>query len=105
MNKSIEISELEDLIKNKPAVMVLDVRKPDARDADPTMIPGASHVSPFEVESWQWDLPRGTKIVVYCVHGHEVSQGVCATLRKSGFDARYLAGGLEAWKESRALPG
>lgn len=37
-------------------------------------------------------------VVVYCVHGHEVSQGVCATLRAIGVDAAYLEGGVEGWR-------
>ena len=39
-------------------------------------------------------------VVVYCVHGHEVSQGVCQTLRDDGYQVRFLEGGIESWTES-----
>src|SRR5262249_29594093 len=35
---------------------------------------------------------------VYCVHGHEVSQGAAAALNDAGISTRYLEGGLEGWK-------
>jgi hypothetical protein len=35
---------------------------------------------------------------VYCVHGHEVSQGVARALRTQGRAARFLVGGIEAWR-------
>ena len=37
-------------------------------------------------------------MVVYCVHGHEVSQGVAKALEEQGLLASYLEGGVEAWK-------
>ena len=40
--------------------------------------------------------PRGASVVVYCVHGHEVSQNAAKAL-----GARYLEGGIEAWRERR----
>jgi rhodanese-related sulfurtransferase len=39
-------------------------------------------------------------VVVYCVHGHEVSNGVVARLRDLGLEALLLEGGIEAWKAS-----
>jgi rhodanese-related sulfurtransferase len=36
-------------------------------------------------------------VLVYCVHGHEVSQTAAALLRAAGFDARHLQGGFEGW--------
>jgi hypothetical protein len=38
--------------------------------------------------------------VVYCVHGHQVSQSAAALLRSLGVRARYLEGGIEAYRES-----
>jgi hypothetical protein len=52
------------------------------------------------VERWGGDLPRGRPVVVYCVHGHEVSQGAAAALAAIGVEARYLEGGIAAWRES-----
>ena len=43
------------------------------------------------------DLNKDTPIVVYCVHGHEVSQSAARTLRDLGFKAQYLEGGIATW--------
>jgi hypothetical protein len=48
------------------------------------------------VDTWKHTLPRGSDVVVYCVHGHEVSQGVAKAL-----GARYLEGGIEHWDGER----
>ena len=36
--------------------------------------------------------------MVYCVHGHEVSHGARDALRRQGFAAELLAGGLAGWQ-------
>jgi hypothetical protein len=52
------------------------------------------------VEIWCKGLPAGRPVVAYCVHGHEVSQGVAARLQQAGIKATYLDGGIAAWKET-----
>jgi Fe-Mn family superoxide dismutase len=42
-------------------------------------------------------------VVVYCVHGHEVSRATALRLRAAGLDARFLRGGIAAW-EAAGLP-
>ena len=76
---------------------LVDVRRVAARDASPEAIPGASWRDPERVGEWAADLPAGRRIVVYCVHGHEVSQGVADALVASGHEARYLDGGIVSW--------
>jgi len=44
-----------------------------------------------------------SQVVFFCVHGHEVSQGVTAALRAMGKDAKYLEGGFSEWQKA-ALP-
>ena len=79
-------------------VTLLDVRRRPAFEADPHMIPGAVWRDPHRVDAWAAELVPGTSVVVYCVHGHEVSNGVVDRLRALGFDAALLGGGIEAWK-------
>lgn len=50
------------------------------------------------MEEWATSLPRSRPVVVYCVYGREVGQSTTAILRSKGIDAKYLAGGIEAWK-------
>ncbi len=48
----------------------------------------------------QRSLTSDRPVVAYCVHGHEVSQGVAASLRQAGIRAAYLEGGIAGWKEA-----
>lgn len=79
------------------AALLIDVRRKAAFDSARTLLPGATWRDPAMVASWIGELPRGRPIVVYCVHGHEVSRSTALRLRIEGFDARFLEGGIEAW--------
>ncbi len=98
MRLSLNVPEVSELIKSG-AISLIDVRKEAARDLSGFAIPQSGRELPLDVESW-WPGYRGRRVVVYCVHGHEVSQGVCAVLREHGVDAAFLEGGFEAWREA-----
>ncbi len=61
------------------------------------MLPGASMHAPAALPRWAEELPRDRPIAVYCVCGFQVSGNAVAELRKRGYDARALAGGIVAW--------
>lgn len=82
------------------AILLLDVRKRPAYDESGRRIEGATWRDPFAVDAWVDALPRDRPVVVYCVHGHEVSHGVRDALIERGIDARLIAGGYEAWVEA-----
>lgn len=94
----IELMELETLIRFNASIVIIDVRKPKARAADPSLIAGAVLRPHDDVPSWAGEV-IGKTVVCYCVHGHEVSQAAVMQLRRDGVDAYYLRGGLDAWKE------
>ncbi|HEX9193052.1 MAG TPA: hypothetical protein VF871_04730, partial [Burkholderiales bacterium] len=49
------------------------------------------------------ELPRATRVVAYCVHGREVSQGVAIALAGRSLSAQVLQGGIEeGWKPRAA---
>jgi rhodanese-related sulfurtransferase len=79
------------------------VRRREAFDADDRLIIGAARRSADEVDRWRQNMPSGRAVVAYCMHGHEVSQGVANTLRSKGIQAAYLEGGIAGWRE-RNLP-
>ena len=99
MRLFVEVSELFDLLAADTGLRLIDVRKPPARAASGYEIPGSARELPFEAETW-WSRHAGHRVVVYCVHGHEVSQGACQFLREKGVEAAYLEGGFEAWREA-----
>lgn len=80
--------------------LVLDVRKAPAFDAAPDMIVGALRIAPDRLVAAMATLPLDRDVVVYCVHGHQVSQGAARALIEAGYDAQYLEGGIEHWREA-----
>jgi rhodanese-related sulfurtransferase len=99
MNASVTASELKSSLAGAEAPLVIDVRRSPAFRAAPDMAAGALRRDPGAVAAWAKALPRAASVVVYCVHGHEVSQNAAQALREAGISARFLAGGLEeGWK-------
>ncbi|MCM2329205.1 MAG: chromate resistance protein [Lysobacter sp.] len=89
--------QLASLLGRADAPFVLDVRKAEAYDADPRLLPGALRVAPGDLDAATAALPRDRDIVACCVHGHEVSQGAARSLRAAGLDAAYLEHGIMGW--------
>ncbi len=80
------------------SVTVLDVRPAD-EFAD-CHIPGAVNMSVAELDQFLTALDRNSEIVAYCrgpycVYAHQA----VAFLRKNGFNARRMEGGLPEWRE------
>ena len=96
---SIDAALLQGLLRRQ-AVQLLDVRRAPVFGAATDMLAGASWRDPAEVADWAAGLDLQQPVVVYCVHGYAVSQGVAQALRERGFDARFLAGGFEAWRDA-----
>jgi rhodanese-related sulfurtransferase len=97
--RSISAQELYARLGTAAAPIVVDVRRTASFGADDWMIAGAIRRAPEEAARWAREMPAGQPVVVYCVHGHEVSQGVAAALRDAGLDVRYLEHGIAGWAE------
>lgn len=80
--------------------LVIDVRRTPAYLVASSMICGALRRDPTQVSDWAGELPADATVVVYCVHGHAVSQDAARALRDKGMDARYLDHGIEGWREA-----
>jgi rhodanese-related sulfurtransferase len=96
---SITAVQLKSQIAGSRPPIVIDVRRQPAFMESTDMIGGALRRNPEQVAAWAKSLPAASNIVVYCVHGHQVSQNAAAALRDAGFAASFLEGGLEeGWK-------
>ncbi len=96
MSSYLSSRQLQSRLSDATPPALVDVRKPPARQASGLMIAGSVRCLHDQMDHWG---PKMTgAVVVYCVHGHEVSQGVCAALRAIGVDAAYLDGGIEGWR-------
>ena len=96
----IPASDLRDLLKTRAPFLLFDVRKREAFAASGRMVPGAVWRDHARVNAWAGEIPARMPVVVYCVYGHEVSQGAGARLRELGVEARVLEGGFEGWREA-----
>ena len=96
MDASISTAELQQSLRSSTPPLVIDVRRNARFLESPYFLKGALRRDPDRLDDWRQALPEGPK-VVYCVHGHEVSQHAARAL-----GARFLEGGIEAWRESGA---
>ena len=93
-------ASLADRVRGIFPPTIVDVRRESAFARDPVRIPMALRLLPEAVETWAGTLERWRTVVVYCVHGREVSQNAAAALRAHGLEAQPLEGGIEGWRES-----
>jgi len=78
--------------------MVIDVRRQSDYEADRAKLPGADWKNPEQMADWGKTLPKDKDIVIYCVRGGGVSNSVVDHLLGQGLRARFIEGGIEAWK-------
>lgn len=100
MAKAITPQEVKALLATDTPPILLDVRRKPTFEAAPDRIAGASWRDPSKISAWSAELPKEVSIIVYCVHGHEVSQRVEVQLIELDYNARYLEGGIEGWREA-----
>src|SRR6266481_4826740 len=96
---SISPLELYAAVCTAAAPTIIDARRDPAFAADDRMLVSALRPSAPDIGKWGRHLPAARPVVVYCVHGQEVSQQAAAALRGAGIDARYLEGGITGWAE------
>jgi superoxide dismutase, Fe-Mn family len=83
-----------------PHARVIDVRRAAAFEQATTMLPNATWRDPERVNEWAGEFGSGQEVIVYCVHGHEVSQNTALALQARGVNARFLAGGIDEWQKA-----
>jgi rhodanese-related sulfurtransferase len=95
MDASITPAALRQSLASSRPPLVIDVRRNARFQEADSLLRGALRRDPDKIESWKATLPKGAEVVVYCVHGHEVSQNAAKTL-----GAKYLEGGIETWQKT-----
>lgn len=92
------VTELLSQLGRTDAPLVIDICiDPDFAD-DPYLVPGAIRHAHTDMDGL---MPRvtGQPAVIICQKGRKLSQGVAAWLQTEGIDARYLVGGMHAWRD------
>jgi rhodanese-related sulfurtransferase len=98
MNRTISVQELKTLLETGKDVTLLDVRR--KADYDAKTIPNAAWRDPENTDAWSGDLPQDGEVVIYCARGGSVSNAVLDRLLEKKIRARFIEGGIAAWKES-----
>ena len=93
---------MRDMLERGERVTVVDVRK--GEDHAEWSIPGSVHYDAYDAlhagderAMEGLELPEGTRVVTFCNRGHSVAVAA-EQLRRRGYEAYSLEGGLEAWK-------
>ena len=94
----IKSRELIERLGLPGAPLVFDVRRQKAFEADRELLPTALWRDHRTAADWADEISARTPVVVYCVHGEQVSQSTVAALRSRGIRAQALRGGIEAWR-------
>jgi rhodanese-related sulfurtransferase len=95
MERSVKPEALKGKLAEKH---LIDVRRAADRDASAEQLPGATWHDPEKLAEWAKSLPRDKHIVLYCVRGGSVSNGVVDALHAEGLNACFIEGGIEGWK-------
>lgn len=74
--RSITVSDLAHQLEQGKPLRLLDVRRAQALAASGVQISGAEWKDPAHWLDWKDDIAHDLPIVVYCAHGHEISQGL-----------------------------
>ncbi len=95
MERTIKFETLKAALAEKH---LIDVRRKADLEASSEAIPGATWHDPEKLAEWTKSLPRDKHIVLYCVRGGSVSNGVVDALHAEGLNACFIEGGIEDWK-------
>jgi rhodanese-related sulfurtransferase len=97
---SISPKDLWNAIATRDALQLVDVRRRDAYEQSPFLLPGSVWRDAAKTKEWKSEFDAARPVIVACKAGHEMSQGTVAQLRADRIDARVLEGGYEAWAKT-----
>jgi superoxide dismutase, Fe-Mn family len=95
---SISVEEVREMLTSGTSVQIIDTRPKHYTTKAQDIMEGAVWRDPERLDDWIGTLSKTEPVVTFCVYGFHVGCETASTLRKAGFDARYMAGGHFAWK-------
>ncbi len=102
MKNSIVSDDLFSVMHTDKAPIIIDVRRLATFEEAERMISTACWRDHLVADDWAREIPDEKEVVIYCVHGQQVSQAAVTILRARGVKARYLTGGFDAWEAAGA---
>ncbi len=98
MHRTLSPAALNAMLAEDAPMVLIDVRREAARREDAVAIDGASWHDPAHMDEWIASFDGGSEIVLYCAHGESISNAVVDALHARGLAARFVEGGLDAWR-------
>ena len=83
---SISPKDLWNGVATRDVPQLVDVRRRDAYEASPHLLPGAVRRDAAKAKQWATEFDVTRPIVAACKAGHEMSQSAIAQLRADGID-------------------
>jgi membrane protein DedA with SNARE-associated domain/rhodanese-related sulfurtransferase len=96
----ITVDELKQMMDAGCELMIVDLRGPVDRAADPYTIPGSLQIAVEELELRHHEIPRDRDVILYCACPNEVTSAKMAVLlkRRGIKRVRPLVGGVDSWR-------
>lgn len=95
---AISVEAVTAMLAAGTPVQIIDARPRHYTTKAGDIMEGAVWRDPERVDEWIGELSKTEPVVTFCVYGFHIGCETAITLRKAGFDARYIAGGHYAWK-------
>jgi superoxide dismutase, Fe-Mn family len=89
------------MLKSGAPVQIIDTRPKHYTTKAQDIMEGAVWRDPERLDDWIDTLSKTEPVVTFCVYGFHIGCETASTLRKAGFDARYMSGGISHGKRSR----
>jgi Fe-Mn family superoxide dismutase len=98
---SMTVEEVRAMIEAGQSIQIIDTRPRHYSTRAQDIMAAATWRDPERVDEWIGELSKTEPVVTFCVYGFHIGCETAETLRKAGFDARYMAGGHYAWKATK----
>jgi superoxide dismutase, Fe-Mn family len=95
---SVSVEEVKQMLASGASVQIIDTRPKHYSTRAHDMMEGAVWRDPERIDEWIGELSKTEPVITFCVYGFHIGCETAATLRKAGFDARYMTGGHFGWK-------
>ncbi len=97
MSRTVNTDELKSLLSSN-AIQLIDIRRKEDKQSSTDAILEATWYDPTQIDTWTASLEKDKEVILFCVRGGGVSNSVLDVLQENNIKARYLEGGIEAWK-------
>jgi Fe-Mn family superoxide dismutase len=98
---SMTVEEVKAMLEAGQPIQIIDTRPRHYSSRSHDIMENAVWRDPERVDEWIGELSKTDPVVTFCVYGFHIGCETAETLRKAGFDARYMAGGHYAWKATK----